>query len=309
MNVERLIEPYLCYRAAKWFGQRQSDRVYLKKHFCGFLQEQGKILVEDLTPDLLDDFAGELSFKKTAAGRFYAIATRNKILSVVRGLCRWLVDQDYLASDPSRRLESAKEPQRLPRHVLDEKEVYQLLESIDMSTTLGFRDRVIMELFYGTGIRKGELRQLKVNDVDLEGGYLFVEQGKGRKDRVVPLGEGLCKLIREYLLFIRPKLCTYSDNPYLIITYQRKGPLCNAQIIKRVKICAENSLVKKNVYPHLLRHSCATHMIRRGAPLRHVQELLGHRSVVSTQIYTHITIMDLKKAHAKYHPRERMDRK
>lgn len=312
LPLKELLGPYLLYRERLGSGTVNSHRVYLKKHFLAFLDEQGQSCVENLNADLLKDFWESLAFKRfkrfkrKTASQFYAITTRNQILNCVKQFCAWLVDENYLAQDPSKRIEYSRAPQRLPKDVLSEKEIFLLLDSINMTTTLGFRDRVIMELFYGTGIRKSELRMLKVSDADLDGGFLFIEQGKGKKDRVVPLGKGLCKLIHEYLLFIRPKLCSFESNPYLLITYQRKGPLSDRQVNKRVKICAEKAMIKKNVYPHLLRHCCATHMIRRGAPLRHIQELLGHSCVVSTQLYTHLTIIDLKKAHAKYHPREQM---
>ena len=278
----------------------------MKRHVLTYLEKQGQGCVEDLSYEVLSDLWENLAFKRTKGGRFYTVSTRNKILCCIQMFCTWLVNHDYLARDPSKRLETLRSPQRLPKDVLSEKEVFQLLDSIDTTTTRGFRNRVLLELLYGTGIRRSELQNLKVSHVDLEGGYLFVEQGKGKKDRVVPLGNGLCKLLREYLLFVRPKLCTREDNVHLLTSYQKKGALYGATVIKIVKDCAKNSFLKKNVYPHLLRHCCATHMIRRGAPLRHIQELLGHSSVVSTQQYTHLTIIDLKKAHAQYHPREQM---
>ncbi|MBF0104863.1 MAG: tyrosine-type recombinase/integrase [Deltaproteobacteria bacterium] len=300
------IELFLQYEKTKGRRSLAAVRVYLRKHFLAYLEEQNKLFIEDITHDLLQDFQLSLAFKRKNNNEFYTITTRHRIICSLGSFCRWLADQDYLVINPARKLVNVKIPERLPRHVLTEKEMSQLLESIDTSTTLGFRDRVIMELFYGTAMRKNELRNLKLSDVDLENGYIFIEQGKGRKDRVVPIGSGLNKLIKEYILCVRPKLNTYGDNPYLIITYKRKGPVCTSVIDQRFKVTAKKSFLNKKIYPHLLRHACATHMIRRGAPLRHVQELLGHRSVRSTQVYTHITINDLKKAHKKYHPREHM---
>ncbi|MBF0107131.1 MAG: tyrosine-type recombinase/integrase [Deltaproteobacteria bacterium] len=306
MKTVDYIELFLQHEKAKERRSLSSMRVYLIKHFLAYLEEQEKHFIEDITPNLLQDFQLSLAFKRKSNNEFYTIATRHRIVSFLNVFCRWLVDEDYLVINPARKLENVKVPERLPRHVLTEKEMCQLLESIDTSTTLGFRDRVIMEIFYGTAMRKNELRNLKLSDVDLENGYIFIEQGKGRKDRVVPIGTGLKKLIKEYILCVRPKLNTYGDNPYLVITYKKKGPVCPSVIAQRFRIVSEKSLLNKKIYPHLFRHACATHMIRRGAPLRHVQELLGHRSVRSTQVYTHITINDLKKAHKKYHPREQM---
>ena len=232
------------------------------------------------------------------------ILTQNNILRQVKSFLKWLADEDYLSSDLSPVLEYYKLPKRLPKNILDETQTHALLEACETETHIGYRNRIILEIFYGTGIRAGELMRIKVSDVDLNQKTLFINQGKGRKDRLVPLGQGLTQMLRHYIQEIRPKLMV-GQHDFLIASHQYPAELKGSQIGKILDCCAKKAGIKQRVYPHLLRHACATHMIRRGAPLRHIQELLGHASVASTQVYTHITITDLKKAHAKYHPRER----
>jgi integrase/recombinase XerD len=238
-----------------------------------------------------------------------AIRVRNLILQTVKSFCQWLHQEDYLASDLSSCFQYAKVPQRLPYHVLEEKEMMALLAAPDASSLTGFRDLVMLEIFYVTGIRCGELRNLKLSHVDIEGGFLFVEQGKGGKDRVVPLTNGLAQLLSQYLTLIRPKFRYSREHDYLIPSTQKKTALSESQIERTVQAYAKKAGITKRVYPHLLRHTCATHLTRHGAPIRCVQELLGHARVDTTQVYTHVTINDLKKAHKRYHPRERAVKK
>lgn len=307
MQLKELIGDYLRWRASRGDAQKtlEGRRLYLK-HFLSFLIAERKETVEALTPQLLKEFQVDLAFKMTREGKFYTASTRNHIHGTVKDFCRRLYREDYLAVDLSEQIESLREPRRLPKNILDEREMYEVLQAPDMTTPMGYRDRVMMELFYGTGIRRNELCHLRVSDVDIESGTLFIAQGKGGKDRVVPLGDGLCEMLRHYLTVIRPQLLPRGDHDALIPSLRNKGPLSPRTIGERVKEYGRQSGTKKRVYPHLFRHTCATHMTQHGAPIRCVQELLGHAQVNTTQIYTHVAITDLKKAHAKYHPRERM---
>lgn len=158
-------------------------------------------------------------------------------------------------------------------------------------------------------MRRAEIAKLKLLDVDLDVGFARVNEGKGMKDRVVPLGETACTLLENYLLGIRPEWVNSEQTEYLFLNrwgYQIT-PEGIAAIVRKY---AKAAHLKKSVTTHTLRHTCATHMLRNGANIRHVQELLGHESLESTQVYTRVTINDLKKAHRQYHPREqRLDKK
>lgn len=311
METRALVEPYFRYRAISGdsLPYQESARIRLKKHFLSFLERQGKMSVEELTPELIKAFQEEIPFSMTPKGSFLTVGMRNLILQTIKSYLGWLYRENYLATDLSGHIEFAKTPKRLPKNVLEEKEVIALLKAPDLSKPAGFRDRVMLEILYGTGIRLGELKGLTVEKLDLEGGYAFIEEGKGKKDRVVPLGKGLCGMIEYYLKEVRPRLLSDRENPFLIPSSQRGGALSATRIQEAIKKQARGAGITKRVYPHLIRHTCATHMTQNGAPIRCVQELLGHSSINTTQVYTHLTIQDLKKAHARYHPRERITKK
>jgi integrase/recombinase XerD len=180
----------------------------------------------------------------------------------------------------------------------------KLLKIPDTGTKEGYRDRAILEIFYSTGIRRGELLNLKKEDIDYEGGYLRVNQGKGSKDRVVPLGRIACKYAENYIKGIRPWFVNSREIPELFVG--KKGyKLSNSGLGEIIKKYAVKSEIPKPISPHTFRRTCATEMIKNNANLMHVKEMLGHSSTEATQIYCNLSITDLKKAHAKYHPREK----
>ncbi len=151
--------------------------------------------------------------------------------------------------------------------------------------------------------RGSELCGINNDDLDLAGGFLHVRSGKGDKDRVVPVSSRVCDLIRRYKMLVRPSFARADDDGTLI--FNRYGKMFNYKgILKIVKNCGEKAGLKKNITCHVFRHSCATHMLQNGANVRIIQELLGHDSLTTTQIYTRMTIKDLKEAHDRFHPRE-----
>jgi integrase/recombinase XerD len=190
------------------------------------------------------------------------------------------------------------------RHELDE--VQRVLQEPDLRTPTGYRNRVILEVLYSSGIRRQELVNLQVPDVDTEHGILIVREGKYSKDRAVPIGPTVCELLQAYLVGVRSEWIGADKNRYLFLNRFGDGMHSMAvwYIVDKYRKAAK---LEKSVSPHTFRHSCATHMVRAGAPIRHVQELLGHTSIETTQIYTRVTINDLKQAHSRYHPREQGD--
>jgi integrase/recombinase XerD len=189
-------------------------------------------------------------------------------------------------------------------HVLTQQEARQILERVDPSTPLGSRDRAILEVFYATGVRKEELRGLVTGDLNLSDGLLRITLGKGARDRVVPLGAVAVASLQSYLSQARPKLLSSSHTDRLFISY-RGNPLDPHTLGSLVKKHAKAAQIKKLVTPHVWRHTCATHLVQNQANLRHVQDLLGHRSLATTERYLRLTITDLKEAHTKFHPREK----
>jgi integrase/recombinase XerD len=279
-------------------------RKYDLRRFVRFLATEQILEIEQLTAEVLTDYQQELAFFLTAKGKPLSIRTQTQRLGVIMGFTRYLKQHDYLLHDPAQALQLPKKPRRLPKVILTEKEVQQMLQAPDTRTNKGYRNRIILELLYDTAIRRAEVAAIRVADLDLAAGYILIH-GKGDKDRVVPVSQRVCGLVQNYLLMVRPAWVAGDDPGYLILN--RFGTRMDANgIWAVVKRCAVLAGIKKNVTTHTFRHTCATHMLKNGAPVRHLQEMLGHESLESTQIYTHVTINDLKQIHAKYHPSEQL---
>jgi integrase/recombinase XerD len=283
---------YYTIRAAKYGLAR----------FVRFLQAEQLGDIEDLNHDIVAEYQQELYFCLTAKGKPLTLRSQSQLLSTVKGFTRYLKEQDYLVNDPSEAIRMPKKPKRLPKVILTEKEIHKLLTAPDMRTSSGWRNRIVLEILYDTAIRRAEIASIRLADFDLNAGYILIH-GKGDKQRVVPVSARVCELIQTYVLMIRPKFISGDDPGYLILN--RWGRKMNENgIWAVVKRCARLAGIKKNVTTHTFRHTCATHMLKNGAPVRHIQEMLGHESLESTQIYTRVTINDLKQIHAKFHPSE-----
>jgi integrase/recombinase XerD len=276
------------------------------KNFAVFLETEKLTDLEDLTSQVLEEYRSDLAFSLTAKGTPLARQTQIQILCNIKGFTAFLKAKDYLFQDPAQGLSVPKQPQRLPRAILTGKELSKLMAAADIRTNSGFRNRIILEILYDTGIRRAEVSDIKLPDIDLNGGYIRI-QGKGDKQRVVPVSGRVCELIKNYLLFVRTSFVKGEDSGHLILNRwgKRLDPNGVWAVVRR---CVKLAGIKKTVSTHTLRHSCATHMLKNGAPVRHIQEMLGHASINTTQIYTRVTINDLKQVHAKYHPSEQTEK-
>lgn len=229
-----------------------------------------------------------------------ATATIARRLAALKAFYQFLVREKRIKTDPTANLESPKLEKRLPR-VLTVSEVERLLAQPDPSLPAGLRDRAMLELLYATGIRVSELVSLNVEDVNLETGYIRCT-GKGSKERIVPLGSLAIKWVHEYLQGGRPKLVKDREETALFVNHHGNR-LTRQGFWKIVKKYAEDARIDKEITPHTLRHSFATHLLENGADLRSVQEMLGHADISTTQIYTHVTKGRLKEVYARTHPR------
>jgi integrase/recombinase XerD len=260
--------------------------------------------VEALTAEVLADYQHDLAFRLTSRGTLLTLRTQAQRLGVVRSFTRFLSERDYLLRDPGATLTLPKKPRQLPRVILTPDELQRLLEAPDLRTDRGYRDRIVLELLYDTAIRRSELSAVRMADLDLQAGYLRVH-GKGSKDRVVPVSPRVCQILNNYLLHVRPAFVSPdADDPGAVILNRWGQPMGPSGIWAIVKRCVALAGLNPHISPHTFRHTCATHMLKNGAPVRHLQEMLGHESLESTQLYTHVTINDLKAIHAKYHPSE-----
>jgi integrase/recombinase XerD len=213
---------------------------------------------------------------------------------------RWLVGKEKLEMDPAEPLLAPRPDQSLPE-TLHATELTKLLESIDPSASLGRRDLAILELFYSAGLRLSELCKARLEMMDFEGGFLRVT-GKGDKTRIVRVGHKAREAIDDYLRNERPKLVTRKTSSHIFISV-RGTALSPERVREIVKERAKLAGIDQNVYPHLLRHSFATHLLEGGADLRVIQELLGHADISTTQVYTHVDRQRLKTVHKQFHPR------
>ena len=221
-------------------------------------------------------------------------------LSSIKMFYKFLAEDHHIKSNPTLNIETPKRESKLPL-VLRMEEVDSLLRIPDRNKPLGLRDAAFLELLYATGLRVSEIISLPLNNINLEAGYL-IAYGKGSKERLVPIGEVAQNLIKGYLEKVRPVLLKKKQSNYLFITRNTK-PMTRQGFWKLIKKYALAAGIKKNITPHTLRHSFASHLLERGADLRSVQIMLGHSDISSTQIYTHVTTERLKKIHNQYHPR------
>ena len=239
-----------------------------------------------------------------ADGGRLSTSTQHARLSALRSFFGFLAREGKLLVDPSASLVLPKKRRSLPRSLLTPKEALKLVESIETKTPMGHRDRAVVEVLYATGIRNAELRGLTLADFDAEAGTLFVRAGKGGKDRVLPLGPVVTAIVSDYVQLARPKLAKRSGVTSLFVS-NHGWPLWPASIVRIVDLAARRAALEKTVRPHRLRHACATHMLQGGADVRHIQRLLGHSSLSTTEVYTRVEIGDLKAVHKRFHPRER----
>ena len=213
---------------------------------------------------------------------------------------RHLAAKGSLKRDPTEALSLPRIERYLPE-TLNELQVQQLIESVDVTTPLGLRDRAILELLYASGLRISELSHARLENLSSDEGVLRVT-GKGNKTRLVPVGRKACEALADYLENQRPKLVKPRSGSEIFLS-TRGTRLTTVRIWQIVKHHAQHSGLDRNVYPHLLRHSFATHLLSNGADLRIIQEMLGHADISTTQVYTHVDQQRLKAVHRKFHPR------
>jgi integrase/recombinase XerD len=273
------------------------------RELLAFLDGLGVADVGQLDHDTLLRYREEIAWRLTPKGTPLTVRSQLELIGHVHGFCRFLVAHGWLLADPSAKIPRPKKPRRLPRAIMDAKEVESILAAPDMTASRGYRDRVMLEILYSTAIRREELAKLHLNDIDPDGGYVFIREGKGRKDRVVPLGKSVCALLQNYLIVIRPDWIGADRDKHLFLNRWGKGMDPNA-VWHVVRKHARAAGIDKPVSTHTFRHACATHMLRNGAPIRQLQEMLGHASLETTQLYTRVTINDLRAMHSRFHPRE-----
>jgi integrase/recombinase XerD len=304
-QIEILIERYRQQLEILNFSPRTvTGRLVHLRRFAVFLGQQNITEVATITSGTVADHQRDLFYLPTSRGTARSVSYQNQSMHALRSFFRFLKTEGYVAQDVAESLPLARTPHTLPRTILTPEEARKVIETPDTGCLLGYRDRTILETFYATGIRKSELMNLTANDVNLEEGVLRINGGKFNKDRVVPLTRLASSFLETYLKAIRPALLQGRVSDRVFIS-QRAGPLSKNALGELVEKYARMAGLSKHVTCHIWRHSCATHLVQNKASLRHVQELLGHRDLSTTERYLHLTITDLKEAHRQFHPREK----
>jgi integrase/recombinase XerD len=299
----RLLELYEDHLHARYAPRTPPAYLAHVHAFLQWLAGNGLDLVDVKTKDL-HAYQTHLYAFRRPDGRPYAAAYQGTRLVVLKQFFRFLYRRGYLIYDPGTDVELPRLEKRLPRTILTSAEVRKILEAPDAKTPRGLRDRAMLETLYGTGIRVTELCNLTPYDVDTEERILRVLLGKGRKDRHVPLTRAAAAAIEAYLVQGRPKLVGSQKVRFLFLQ-DRGGQMVRATAARIVTSWAQEAGVKKHVTPHTLRHTVATHLLKGRADIRHIQALLGHASLGTTQRYTRVEVSDLKQVIERAHPRGR----
>jgi integrase/recombinase XerD len=219
----------------------------------------------------------------------------------VKRFCVWAVRAHVIPTNPAAELELPRQPQRLPRGILSASEMERVLALPDVATLMGLRDRAMLETLYSTGMRRQELIDLTLSDVDPERGTVLVREGKGKKDRLIPIGERALAWIETYLTRVRPRFAVPPDGGALFLT-RRGRRLRSNRLTELVHGYLETAGLGARGSCHVFRHTMATLMLEGGADVRYIQEMLGHAQLNTTERYTRVAITQLKAVHARTHP-------
>lgn len=231
--------------------------------------------------------------------------SQSRIISGIKSFFKYLILEEILNTNPAEMLEAPKLKRKLP-DTLSIQEIEKMMECIDMSTHEGMRNKAIIETMYACGLRVSELTALRITAIDFDMEYIKV-LGKGNKQRLVPISKQALKYIYLYINHVRNQITAKEKFQDIVFLNKRGTALSRVMIFYIVKDLAAKAFIHKNIYPHTLRHSFATHLVEGGADLRAVQEMLGHESITTTEIYTHLDKQYLRETIAMFHPRYNKD--
>ena len=269
--------------------------------FIAWADERGLAKPQDITRPILERYQRHVYHHRKANGQPLTVSAQLGLILPLQAWFKWLTKQNHILYNPAADLDLPTRPKALPKGLLSIAQIEEILNTCDTTKPDGLRMRAMREVLYSTGIRRFELANLKLFDVDVERGALMVRQGKGAKDRLVPLGDRACAWVDKYLREVRPDLATGADDYRLFLDDdgQGFGP-------ERVGDLVRRQLTQAGIeHPgscHLFRVACATHMLENGADIRFIQSLLGHAKLDTTQIYTLVSLAKLKEVHNATHP-------
>jgi integrase/recombinase XerD len=294
--VEQLVDAFLDHLTVERglaANTRSAYRADLAQ-FTDFLQRRG---VQHLNAAQRHHITDYLLYRRKGG---LSPRSLSRHLAAIRMFCRFLTREKLLATDVTQTIDSPKLWRTLP-HTLDYQEIERLLAAPNTRTKLGLRDRAMLEFMYATGLRVSEVANIKLSDINFEAGFLR-SVGKGSKERIVPVGKQAIEWIQRYLHEARGAFAKAENLGEVFISTRGKA-LSRKTIWVHIKKYARAAGITKNITPHTLRHSFATHLLDNGGDLRVIQEMLGHADISTTQIYTHVDQRRLKETHYRFHPR------
>jgi integrase/recombinase XerD len=300
---------YLEWIRARNFSERTvAARIQMLRAFASWCADRGVTRSAEVTRPILERYQRWLFHYRKADGRPLTFHTQQIRLVSIRAFFKHLARQNRILSNPASDLDLPRRERRLPHDSLSPQEAERVLVQPDVTKPLGLRDRAILETFYSTGLRRMELAGLSLYDLDAEHGTLTIRQGKGKKDRVVPIGERAVAWIEKYRNEARPQLASGPDHGFLFLNELGESMGLDWLSIT-VRRYVEKARVGKTGSCHLFRHTLATVMLEGGADVRYIQEMLGHERLDTTQVYTQVSIRALKAIHNATHPAARLRRK
>jgi integrase/recombinase XerD len=304
-----LVRAYLQWLRDRSYSEQtvESRRRHLEV-LLGWCAERGLQSPSDLSRQAVELYQRHLARQLKEDGSPLATQTQRGYLITVSAFCRFLARSRLLLYNPAAELELPRQPRRIPRNVLTPEEAERVLAVPDLETPGGLRDRAMLETLYSTGMRRSELARLRIPDVDLERGLVLIREGKGKKDRMVPIGERASAWVRKYLADSRPLYLVPPDEGALFLTRFGQAFVPNG-VSELVTAALKASGVGKSGSAHIFRHTAATLMLEGGADIRYIQQLLGHECLGTTQIYTRVSIRALKEVHDATHPAARLGRR
>jgi len=270
------------------------------RRFIVWCEERSLRDPKDITKPILERYQRHLFYYRKANGRPMTLGTQFGCLAPLKTFFKWLARENHILYNPASEIALPKLPKHLPRVILSIQEVEAILREAEPTNPSGLRDRAMLETLYSTALRRMELPGLALYDVDLTRRLVMVREGKGKRDRVVPIGERAAAWVDKYLQEARPQLLVGDTEALFLTDYGE--PMTPEYVAERVRRYMHFAGIKKPGACHLFRHACATHMLENGADTRFIQVLLGHVDIGTTQIYTRVSIDKLREIHDATHP-------
>ncbi|MDA8326742.1 MAG: tyrosine-type recombinase/integrase [Nitrospiraceae bacterium] len=311
-ELRELANRYLSWMAATRYSEETikgslSDMSWLLR----YLERQGIDRIADVTTEILEDYSLCLRRQRNTRheDRKISLAQVMHRLFSAKQFFGWLLEQMIILVNPAEDLEMPRLPVSLPQTILTQKEAQRLMDAPELRSPIGYRDKAVLEVLYSTGIRVSELVKLKVTDFDPKSRTLFVRQGKGGKDRILPLPMIAAGYLKEYIERVRPKFIKTlkRDDGVLFLTYTGR-PLNINKMTEIFRRTTKAAGIDKRVTAMVLRHTIASHLLENGMDIRYIQEFMGHERLSTTQIYSKVTLHGLRKMYNKSHPKEKRHR-